>query len=153
MSFKDKLKNSWKYLPVGSAVAYVNEIRRKNEVDSNGKVLFHTAYPAIVFGFLVASLMYGTPNVKKWPEIAEHGERARQEYNELYDQAVRCVEQDGISGLNLNELGELYSRAGVNVGVNPNLDPRAVTFRLPRLTRKNLEKVVYLDCEVPGKRR
>ena len=52
MSFKDKLRILWKYLPIGSAIAYEKELRRKNELgDSFGKVLLHTAYPAIVFGF------------------------------------------------------------------------------------------------------
>ena len=149
MELKETLKNSWKYLPIGSAIAYEKELARKNEVGSNGKVLFHTVYPAIVGSFLVASLMYGTPNVTKWPQISERRERARQEYNQLYDKAFECVEQDGIKGLtSLKEIDELYSRAGRPIKIDYISQERRLSG-IPigiDLTKTDLERVVA-SCE------
>ncbi len=151
MSFKDTLKKSWKYLPGISVIEY-NSSKEESEIKCLVKELGHVAYAfgsaGLIVGFLAGSFIAGTPNVTRWSKIAEQRERAEQEYNELYRKAAQCVEKDRVDGLNLNELTELYSRAGMNLNVNPNLDPQAVTFRLPRLTRENLEKVVK-SCELP----
>ena len=153
MELKETLKNSWKYLPIGSAIAYEKELARKNEVGSNGKVLFHTVYPAIVGSFLVASLMYGTPNVTKWPQISERRERARQEYNAIVNQVIQCVDRDGVPGLSVKEINELYQRAGIDFEAPPQPDfeadfLRGVFYRPPRqevkgpsLTKNDLERV------------
>ncbi|MEK6896945.1 MAG: hypothetical protein AABW93_00250 [Nanoarchaeota archaeon] len=164
MSFKDKLQNLWKYLPVGSAIAYEQGISRRNEVSrrnkvnsfevgSIGKQFLHTVYPAIVGAFLAASFMHGTPNVKKWPEITEHRERARQEGNQLYDKAFECVEQDGIKGLtSLKEIYELYSRAGISIKLDHISQERRLS-EIPirnNLKKTDLERVVA-SCKAEGK--
>ena len=153
MELKKTLENSWKYLPIGSAIAYEKENRRKNEFGSIGKALFHSVYPAIVGAFLVASLIYGTPNVTKWPQISERRVRARQEYNQIYERAFRCVEQDGIEGLtSLKEIDELYSRAGRPIKIDYISQDRRLSG-IPvniNLTKTDLERVVA-SCEAEGK--
>lgn len=98
----------------------------------------------------LATIMYaglssvgGSPNPLRWNETFEKRARERQSYNELYNKAVECVEQDKIPGLsNLRELNDLYLRAGVNVGYNP-----GGTIHFPFIPKENLEKVVQ-GCEV-----
>ena len=139
------IKNVLKYLPVVSLLNHLPEIP---VFSSSVKTLGHLTYAFIGTGILISSLFFGTPNVLRWNEISERREKARQEYNQLYDRAEKCVEQDGLSGLtSLREVNDLYSRAGKPIRIDRG---RFGEIIIPEPTRENLEKVVQ-SCEAEVK--
>ena len=134
MNLKNTLKNSWKALPVVS-------------------------FASILGTYGIVSILMGTPNPKTWHDKSKE----IQGYNRLYNQAVKCIEKDGVYGLSLNEVGELYSRAGIDFKV-PEMRGFKKGFNLrgnlmygnfyrpdarfdgPELKKAHLEKVVK-SCE------
>ncbi|MEK6934854.1 MAG: hypothetical protein AABW46_03175 [Nanoarchaeota archaeon] len=101
------------------------------------KALGHIAYGVVSGAFVLASLVYGTPNVLKWLEIENERKTNIQTRNSLYDLATQLADRDSIEGLSLFELGDLYQRAGVN----PKITPKG-EIQLPELTTENLEGAI-----------
>lgn len=159
MNLKNVLKNSWKALPIVSLYNIGNDSVKS----TFGKLLGHLLYASIPLVYLVGSTISGTPNPLGWREAIEE----RQEYNQLYDKAAECVEKDGVEGLSLNEVGELYSRAGINFKVPEMRDFKkgfnfrgnlrygnfyrpSAAFDGPELKKAHLEKIAE-SCESEGK--
>jgi len=159
MSLKDTLKNSWKFLPIVSLFRYSNDEPSNSWVKGTGHALYATT-PLIL---LLGSILSGTPNPLGWREAIEE----RQEYNQFYDKAAECVEKDGVEGLSLNEIGELYSRAGIDFKVPEMRDFKkgfnfrgnlrygnfyrpSAAFDGPELKKAHLEKIAE-SCESEGK--
>ncbi len=101
--------------------------------------------PIVYSLILGAGLMaYGLNTEKNWT-------KERQEYNQLYNQAVECVEQDGNPGLSSQaEINELYRRAGVSpIDVNSFSKAISLVFSsdesprvdFPALKKQNLETI------------
>lgn len=112
-------------------------------------------FVGIILGTLIlGSAQYGTPSPLRWIEVERQIKRERQEYNKLYSMAVKCVEKDKIAGLtSLEEINELYSRAGIKINLNPTFwEPETLKLKFPKLTRGDLEKVVQ-SCEIPVKKK
>ncbi|HEB47128.1 MAG TPA: hypothetical protein ENI22_01525 [Candidatus Pacearchaeota archaeon] len=90
MNFKNMLKNSWKVLPVVSLFRYDHKDSR--DFSFFGKLFSHTLYASMPAAYLYGSLFCQTPNPSRWSEILKERRREAQEYSQLYNQAVECVD-------------------------------------------------------------
>ncbi|HEB47127.1 MAG TPA: hypothetical protein ENI22_01520 [Candidatus Pacearchaeota archaeon] len=145
MSIKNALRNSWKFLPFVSLLR--SDPLKDATLKGVGKALGHAVYavaaPMVPIVYLTGSLAFGTANPSRWNEIGKERRREAQEYNQLYDRATNCVEEDGNLGLtSLGEITKLYSKAGVTV----NYKPEIRRPKLPILKKAHLERVVQ-NCE------
>jgi len=136
MSLKKLLENPWKYLPGTSLVEYGSSKDTSSSLKRLGKMLGHLIYFGATLWYLINSAQNG-PNPFKWRE----GQIDAVEYDNIYTQAIKCVDRDEISGLsNLSEINELYSRAGVNTKVG--FQKKRAIAEFPKLSKKDLESVV-----------
>ncbi|MCX6749155.1 MAG: hypothetical protein NTW17_00210 [Candidatus Pacearchaeota archaeon] len=126
MGITKVLKNSWKYLPIGSVIDFINNSKfyepksGKDVFACAAKTFAHIAYTASPFIFLLAASQFGTPNPIKWSEIAKE----RREYATALQNASACVNRDGIPGLSYAELTNLYETAGIH------FDPLRMNYRI-----------------------
>ena len=136
MELKETLKDSRKYLP--HAIVSL----------SAGASLL----------YLLTSILSGTYNPLNWSENIRQREREIQEYNAVVNQVTKCVDRDRIPGFSVNEINELYQRAGIDFEAPPQSDfeanfwkgafyrPREQEIRGPPLTKNDLERVA-LSCQ------
>ena len=131
MELKETLKDSRKYLLQGVFVS----------VSAVASLLY-----------LSTSIGLGTYNPLHWSEKNRQKERERQEYNAIVNQVIQCVDRDGVPGLSVKEINEVYQRAGIDFEATPKSDFEA-NFRSgafykirqeikgPSLTKNDLERV------------
>ena len=131
MELKETPKNSWKYLP--SVIVSVSAV---------ASLLY-----------LSTSILLGTYNPLYWSEKNRQKEREWQEYNAIVNQVIQCVDRDGVPGLSVKEINELYQRAGIDFEAPPQPDFESYLFlegsfkrtrqevKGPSLTKNDLERV------------
>ena len=103
---------------------------------SPGVALAYVASVMLPAAYLMSSLTFGTPNPLRWSEIMEE----RQEYSQLRDQAIACVDKkdEAYGFLGLDEIDDLYIRAEIN--------PDPITGKRPVMERDDLTRIVK-SCE------
>ena len=120
------LTQVWKYLPIGSWL-YTNDHPQKNSLLRLVEIFSHTLY-AIVPPALIATYIMGVGISGKLNPVALW--ETKQAHEILETRAYQLADTDGISGLSLAELDDLYRRTGIELR---NVLPGRY---LPSLTKK-----------------